>query len=147
MAALPTGFLPFVVQQDDREFDRNAPTVLGQSRHRQEVALAVVTFAGRHYPIVSRPMTFLRLSGMIKSRELPTASSEVKPNIRVAPGFQKLIQPVGVGGNDCVRSGAEDCLDKTVRYARCSVGRLEPAIACPLQNQNLQDASRSPTKD
>ena len=30
---------------------------------------------------------------MIKSRELPTASSEVKPNIRVAPGFQKVIRP------------------------------------------------------
>jgi hypothetical protein len=53
---------------------------------------------------------------MIKSRELPTASSEVKPNIRVAPD-----PPVGVGANDCVRSGAEDCLVKTVRYARGSV--------------------------
>ena len=44
------------VQQDDCEFDRNAPSVLGQSRHRQKVALAVMAFAGCHYLSVSRPM-------------------------------------------------------------------------------------------
>ena len=31
---------PLVVQQGNSEFDRNAPAILGQSRHGQEVALA-----------------------------------------------------------------------------------------------------------
>src|SRR6185437_5477766 len=89
------GRSPLVMQQDDRELDGNAPAILGQSGHGQEVALAVMTFAGCHYPIVCRPVAYSeRLSGMIKSRELPTASSAVKPKMRTAPGFQKLIRPL-----------------------------------------------------
>src|SRR3954451_17197417 len=49
----PNELSHLVMQQDNREFDGRAPAILGQSRHRQQVALAVVTFAGSHYPIVS----------------------------------------------------------------------------------------------
>jgi hypothetical protein len=65
---------------------------------------------------------------MIKSRELPTASSEVKPNIRTAPGFQKLIKP-----SASVAMIASETVPRIASIRPCGTLAvpldLEPAIA------------------
>ena len=55
--------------------------------------MAVMTFAGCHYLIVSGPMARSETFRNDQIEGIPDRFLEVKPNIRTAPGFQKLIKP------------------------------------------------------
>ena len=107
-----------VMQQDNREFDGNAPAILGQSRHRQQVALAVMTFAGCHYPIVSRPMA---CSEIFRNDQIEGISDRFlcgKAENSHRPGVPKADNAADIGGDDRIRSRSENRLGKTARYAR-----------------------------
>ena len=91
-----------VLQHNDRELDGDSPPALGQGRHRQEVAMPVVTFARLHDAIESGPMTGLEIGGNDQVEGASDGFISRKAKNPAGAGIPEINDACAVGSHDRV---------------------------------------------